>query len=119
MDNADAYLHVRFGRVSSTSFAHRREKNECSLKLRLDMVHLAFPYGPLVSVPHQGIEPRLAGSKPTVLSITLAGHGFSSPTWTRTRTRTFRGSDACHYTIGTQAEGGGIEPYPTLDRATG
>ena len=82
MNDTDTAFDLRLGRISLPSFAHRLEKNDCSLKLRLDMVHLAFPYGPLVSVPHQGIEPRLAGSKPTVLSITLAGHVFSIPTWT-------------------------------------
>ena len=44
MNDADAALHLRFGRESLPSFAHRLEKNGCSLKLRLDMVHLPFPY---------------------------------------------------------------------------
>ena len=44
MNDADAAFDLRLGRVSLPAFAHRLEKNDCSLKLRLDMVHLAFLY---------------------------------------------------------------------------
>jgi hypothetical protein len=47
------------------------------------------------SVPCSGIEPDLTVSKTVVQSGTLARRHFSSiPTWTRTRARTFGGSDA-------------------------
>ncbi len=44
MNDTDAAFDLRLGRVSFSAFAHRLEKNDRSLKLRLDMVHLAFPY---------------------------------------------------------------------------
>ena len=93
----------------------------------------------LSSVPRQGVEPRLAGSKPAVLSITLArhllisaarpgvepgptaseadmlsgtptGHVVSTPAWTRTRTKTLGGSCAVRYTTGTQEPTTGFAP---------
>ena len=44
MHDPDASFDLRLGGVSLPAFAHRLEKNGWSLKLRLDMVHLAFPY---------------------------------------------------------------------------
>ena len=56
MNDADAAFDLRLGRVSPPTFAHRLEKNDCSLKLRLDMVHLAFPYSchDVYQCPRQG-----------------------------------------------------------------
>ena len=67
----------------------------------------SLPCGPahsqaIASVARPGIEPGPAASEAAVLSGTPTGHSVvSTPTWSRTRTKTFAASRAVRYTIGT------------------
>ena len=64
----------------------------------------------LSQVARPGVEPDPTASEAGMLSGTPTGRVVSTPTWTRTRTKTLGGSRAVRYTTGTQEPTTGFAP---------